>query len=94
MPKDLAVYHVFLSPDGKHQIIVLRDAAARFVPHAIGGGGDDPAFLRLVDASGRVLREQPATFDGQPTPCNMIPPPEWGSDIVKIEPFIDRWSWR
>jgi hypothetical protein len=91
---DLDVYEVFTAPDGMHKIIVLRDAVARFLPHAFGGGGDDPAVLRLVDASGTVLREQPAMFDRHPCPCNMIPPPEWGRDSVKVDAIVDRWSWR
>jgi hypothetical protein len=77
-PREQASYP---SPDGKYRVVVYRIPRRFAMP---GQGGDAAGLVRLVDASGRALRETRVEL------VREVQPPEWSPRSVRI-PMIVEW---
>ena len=75
-------YRTYSSPDGKFKVVVYRIPKAFAFP---GQSGDAPGFIRLYDASGKVLEKSDVEM------VQLVDRVEWNSDSVSI-PLIAEWK--
>lgn len=78
---ELARYRQFVSPDGRYQLVVLREKP--LLAMRPGQSSDAPGRVRLLDAEGRLLREASVEM------VQVIDEAQWSNDRVVVPLILD-----
>ena len=73
-------YARFKSPDGRFELVVLRDPMLFAMP---GQGGDAPGTIVLQTSTGQELQRTPVSM------VQLVSEPRWGKDTVGMKLLFD-----